>query len=106
MPKAVFKEVWSTIGRGKTFRGVIKNRAKDGTPYYVDAVIAPVLGENGKPMKYIGVRYDITATEIERQEMKGIVGAIDSTFCYAQFNVDGSFISANPHFREYVRLSS
>jgi methyl-accepting chemotaxis protein len=98
MPKAVFKEVWSTIGRGKTFRGIIKNRAKDGNPYYVDAVIAPVLGENGKPAKYIGVRYDITATEIERQEMKGVVAAIDSSFCFAQFNVDGTFLSANPNF--------
>jgi methyl-accepting chemotaxis protein len=98
MPKAVFKEVWSTIGRGKTFRGIIKNRAKDGTPYYVDAVIAPVLGENGKPMKYIGVRYDITAAEIERQDMKGFVAAIDSSFCYAQFNVDGTFLSANANF--------
>ena len=98
MPKAVFKEVWSTIGRGKTFRGVIKNRAKDGTPYYVDAVIAPVLGENGKPTKYIGVRYDITAAEIERQEMKGFVAAIDSSFCYAEFNVDGTFLSANGNF--------
>ena len=98
MPKAVFKEVWSTIGRGKTFRGVIKNLAKDGVPYYVDAVIAPVLGENGKPMKYIGVRYDITAAEIERQDMKGFVAAIDSSFCYAQFNVDGTFISANANF--------
>ncbi len=98
MPKAVFKEVWSTIGRGKTFRGMIKNRAKDGTPYYVDAVIAPVLGENGKPTKYIGVRYDITAAEIERQEMKGFVAAIDSSFCYAEFNVDGTFLSANGNF--------
>jgi methyl-accepting chemotaxis protein len=60
MPKEVFKQMWSTIGRGEMFRGVIKNRAKDGTPYYVDAVIAPILGENGKPMKYLGVRYDIT----------------------------------------------
>ncbi|MBV9886564.1 MAG: PAS domain S-box protein [Acidobacteria bacterium] len=100
MPKAVFKEVWSTIGRGKTFRGVIKNRAKDGTPYYVDAVIAPVLGDNGKPMKYIGVRYDITKSELERQEARGIVGAIDSNFCYAQLSVDGAFLSANAHFLE------
>ncbi|HEX3121514.1 MAG TPA: PAS domain S-box protein [Candidatus Acidoferrum sp.] len=100
MPKAVFKEVWSTIGRGKTFRGVIKNRAKDGTPYYVDAVIAPVLGENGKPMKYIGVRYDITKSELERQEARGIVGAIDSNFCYAQLTVEGAFLSANTHFLE------
>ena len=49
MPKAVFKEMWNTIGHGKIFRGVVKNRAKDGTPYYVDAVIAPILGDNGKP---------------------------------------------------------
>jgi methyl-accepting chemotaxis protein len=54
MPKEVFKQMWSTIGRGEIFRGVVKNRAKDGTPYYVDAVIAPILGENGKPMKYLG----------------------------------------------------
>jgi len=67
MPKETFKEVWSTIGRGKIFRGMITNRAKDGTPYYVDAVIAPVMGANGKPRKYIGVRYDLTAPEIERQ---------------------------------------
>ena len=60
MPKETFKQMWSTIGRGEMFRGVIKNRAKDGTPYYVDAVVAPILGENGKPMKYLGVRYDIT----------------------------------------------
>jgi methyl-accepting chemotaxis protein len=74
MPKEVFKQMWSTIGRGEIFRGVIKNRAKDGTPYYVDAVIAPILGENGKPMKYLGVRYDITEAEIERQNARGILG--------------------------------
>ena len=66
MPKSVFKQMWNTIGHGEIFRGVVKNRAKDGTPYYVDAVIAPILGENGKPKKYLGVRYDITEIEIER----------------------------------------
>jgi methyl-accepting chemotaxis protein len=77
MPKEVFKQMWHTIGRGDIFRGVVKNRAKDGTPYYVDAVIAPILGENGKPMKYLGVRYDITEAELERQNAKGILSAID-----------------------------
>ena len=63
MPAEVFKEMWATIGSGKIFRGEVKNRAKDGTPYWVDAIIAPVLGENGKPVKYIGIRYDITETK-------------------------------------------
>ena len=62
MPKAVFKEMWATIGRGDIFRGVVKNRAKDGTPYYVDAVIAPILGDNGKPVKYLGVEKGVNVT--------------------------------------------
>jgi len=98
MPKAVFKEMWSTIGRGDIFRGIVKNRAKDGTPYYVDAVIAPILGDNGKPMKYLGVRYDITETELERHNAKGIIGAIDASYAYIEFDLGGHVIQANPNF--------
>jgi methyl-accepting chemotaxis protein len=98
MPKETFKELWSTIGRGKTFRGVIKNQAKDGTPYYVDAVIAPVMGPNGKPIKYVGVRYDITANEIERHNAKGILNAIDSAYAYIEFDTKGHVQTANENF--------
>lgn len=98
MPKEVFKEMWSTIGRGKIFRGMVKNRAKDGTPYYVDAVIAPVMGDNGKPRKYIGVRYDITEAEIERQNMKGVIAAIDASFAYIEFDPEGNILTFNKNF--------
>ena len=98
MPKAVFKEMWQTIGRGDIFRGMVKNRAKDGTPYYVDAVIAPILGENGKPMKYLGVRYDITEAEIERQNARGILGAIDASYAYIEFDLGGQVLHANANF--------
>lgn len=70
MPKETFKELWSTIGRGNIFRGVIKNRKKDGSPYWVDAIIAPVMGPNGKPAKYIGIRYDITDMKIKEEELQ------------------------------------
>ena len=102
MPKAVFKEMWATIGKGRIFRGVIKNRKKDGTPYYVDAVIAPVMGKNGKPRKYLGVRYDITATEIERQNAKGTMAAIDTTFAYIEFEPSGQILAANENFLKTV----
>ncbi len=98
MPKETFKEVWSTIGKGKTFRGVIKNRKKDGTPYYVDACIAPVLGANGKPRKYIGVRYEITAAEIERQNMAGVLAGIDTSYAYIEFDTHGNVLAANANF--------
>lgn len=102
MPKEVFKELWSTIGKGGTFRGVVKNRAKDGTPYYVDAVIAPIMGDNGKPKKYLGVRYDITAQEIERHNMRGIFAAIDSVYAYIEFDLSGNVLNANKNFLDVM----
>ncbi|MDT8990104.1 methyl-accepting chemotaxis protein [Curvibacter sp. APW13] len=98
MPKEVFKQMWSTIGHGEIFRGVVKNRAKDGTPYYVDAVIAPILGENGKPMKYLGVRYDITETELERHNARGILNALDASYAFIEFDLQGNILKANKNF--------
>lgn len=60
MPKEAWKACWATIGKGETFRSIVKNKAKDGSAYWVDAVISPKKGINGKPDGYIGVRYDIT----------------------------------------------
>ena len=102
MPKETFKQMWATIGRGDTFRGIIKNRAKDGTPYYVDAVVAPILGDNGKPMKYLGVRYDITAAEIERQNARGIINAIDASYAYIEFDLGGNVLKANKNFLQVM----
>ena len=106
MPKETFKQLWSTIGRGEIFRGIIKNRAKDGTPYYVDAVVAPILGDNGKPMKYLGVRYDITAAEIERQNASCILKAIDASYAYIEFDLGGHVLKANKNFLQVMGYQS
>ena len=102
MPKALFKQLWNTIGHGNIFRGVVKNRAKDGTAYYVDAVIAPIMGENGKPKKYLGVRYDITEQELERHNARGILNAIDQSYAYIEFDLGGHVLKANKNFQQVL----
>ncbi|MES2731567.1 MAG: PAS domain-containing protein [Bacteroidota bacterium] len=67
MPAAVFEDLWGTITKGKVWKGQVKNRSKDGSHYWVEATITPVIGSNSKPIKYIGVRFDITAQK-EQEE--------------------------------------
>ncbi|SMG15786.1 PAS domain S-box-containing protein [Marivirga sericea] len=67
MPSQIYKLMWDTIKSGKVFRGTVKNKAKDGSVYWVDAVISPVFDADGKPKKYIGVRYVIEQEKVAQK---------------------------------------
>ena len=69
MSKQIFKNLWETIKSKKTWNGVIKNRAKDGTAYFVDATIMPILDAHGEILEYISIRTDMTKEIALREEI-------------------------------------
>ncbi len=69
-PKEFFIDMWQTISSGKTWEGEIRNRAKDGTFYWVNTTIVPFLDANKEPERYVAVRYDITEKIFAQEELK------------------------------------
>jgi len=71
MSKAAFKDLWMTIQAGNKWQGKIKNRAKDGSPYFVNATIFPQYNETGQDIVgFIAIRFLTTDDENEKREFK------------------------------------
>jgi len=79
-PPTFFKELWATILSGQVWRGSVRDRAKDGSLFWVDTTIVPLLNENKKPYQFICVRNEIT----KLKEMEEAVATLPQKIIQAQ----------------------
>lgn len=93
-----FTELWTTISSGKIWKGEVKNRAKDGSYYWVDSTIIPYKEKNQSTFKFIAIRYDITkrksieealyVSRLELQKNNTLSETILSSTNYGIFTTD------------------
>ena len=77
-----YEKMWRTITSGKVWEGQIKNKAKDGTFYWVKTVIVPILDEKGNPHEYISIRVDITNQKNVEEQLKNTLISLSKTQKY------------------------
>lgn len=70
MASSVYSQMWSTIQKGKVWEGTIKNKAKDGSAYFVHATILPMYNQTNEIDSYMGIRFLSTSEELEKREFK------------------------------------
>jgi len=68
--KWFLRGLWKVVKEGEVWKGELKNKAKDGSFYWVDTAVVPFIDENGEPFQYVVIQRDITGKKRLEEELE------------------------------------
>lgn len=105
MPTTVFEEMWKTITSGKEWHGELRNRKKNGEPFWDYVSISPIFNAEGKITHYVSIQENITERKLLEEMLRhqgqlsdDIINSLPGIFY--MLNSQGRFIRMNPEFLE------
>lgn len=103
--QAFFKELWDTINSGKSWHGEVKNKAKDGSFYWLDSVIVPIKDEAGKIIQFFSLRTLINDKKQAEEERDAHIKALEDMLFMISHKVRhpiANILSIASVFEEYA----
>ena len=111
-PEVFFKEMQATLEHGDIWKGEMKDKAKDGTYYWINTTIVPFLNKNREAYQYVSISKDITSRKrteetlkvtleklaVSNKELLDIKHALDESSIVGMVDQDCSFIFVNENF--------
>jgi len=116
-PPQFYQGMWKAISSGKTWEGVIKNKAKDGTFYWVKTVIVPIFDQTRKITEYVSIRTEITEQKNVEQKLQKILDLLfvteqkyrglfeESPNLERIINMDGTILECNRTYAQKLGYS-
>jgi PAS domain S-box-containing protein len=115
-PRSFWEPVWAAVAAGRSWRGEVRCLARDGSMYWVDSTVAPMLDAQGRPERFITIRSDITASKraasdlaIERERLQQgnrlLQAILDNLPCgLSVFDANMNLVVSTPQFRTLLDL--
>jgi len=70
VPESKFKLLWDTINAKEIYKDTVKNLAKDGSTFYVNTTVIPILDEDENIVEFVAIRYDVTKEVFYKEQLQ------------------------------------